>query len=212
MGLHRVGHDWSDLAAVATAGLQYGIIYKKIKGLIKPICGSPVSCELEKTCGVSSGHRAQKRNYTRCLVKVTRKTSVKTTEREKRVSEKLNCIDPKAGRANGKVLEVLRFAHCSDGSQSATLSLRLGDSNPSLLSGRLYFKWTVLRSLRKTFSIEDSCLKEAENVQLQVSCFCLLQSIFCPYEFTVILVEAEFKGEDSNSLRKGRWRDLSARV
>ena len=73
MGLHRVGHDWSDLAAAATAGLQYGIIYKKIKGLIKPICGSPVSCELEKTCGVSSGHRAQKRNYTRCLVKVTRR-------------------------------------------------------------------------------------------------------------------------------------------
>ena len=109
MGLHRVGHDWSDLAAVATAGLQYGIIYKKIKGLIKPICGSPVSCELEKTCGVSSGHRAQKRNYTRCLVKVTRKTSVKTTEREKRVSEKLNCIDPKAGRASGKVLEALRL-------------------------------------------------------------------------------------------------------
>ena len=26
-----------------------------------------------------------------------KKTSVKTTEREKRVSEKLNCIDPKAG-------------------------------------------------------------------------------------------------------------------
>ena len=69
-----------------------------------------------------------------------KKTSVKTTEREKRVSEKLNCIDPKAGRASGKVLEALRFAHCSDGSQSATLSLRLGDSNPSLLSGRLYFK------------------------------------------------------------------------
>ena len=38
-----------------------------------------------------------------------KKTSVKTTEREKRVSEKLNCIDPKAGRASGKVLEALRL-------------------------------------------------------------------------------------------------------
>ena len=62
----------------------------------------------------------------------------------------------------------------------------------------------VLRSLRKTFSIEDSCLKEAENVQLQVSCLCLLQCIFCPCEFAVILAEAEFEGEDLNSLRKGR--------
>ena len=68
----------------------------------------------------------------------------------------------------------------------------------------------VLGSLRKTLSVEDSCLEEAENVQWQVSCFCLFLYLFCPCEFlkvyyyychffTVILVEAEFKEEDKFS-------------
>lgn len=57
------------------------------------------------------------------------------------------------------------------------------------------------------------CVKEAEKVQLQVSCFCLLQCLVCPcefievyfyyYSFPVILMEATFMGEDLNSLRKG---------
>lgn len=58
-------------------------------------------------------------------------------------------------------------------------------------------------------------VKEAEKLQLQVSCFCLLQFLVCPcefievyfyyyyYSFPVILMEATFMGEDLNSLRKG---------
>lgn len=70
-------------------------------------------------------------------MKVTRKTSVKATEREQRMSKKLNCVGPKAGRANGKVLEALRSAHCSGASQSPTLSPRLGDSDPNSLEDYL---------------------------------------------------------------------------